>query len=66
MLMRVIYAWIKFLEEKYNARAIEADGVFKVVPMICETCLYKDGDETKYCPTPSSVGCPTWKYKEEK
>jgi len=64
MLMRVIYAWIKFLEEKHNARAIEVDGDFKVVSMICETCLYIDSDKTKYCPTPSSVGCSTWKHKE--
>lgn len=66
MLMRIICAWIKFLEKKHNARAIEVDGDFKVVPMTCETCFYKDSDETKYCPTSSSVGCTTWKYKETK
>ena len=66
MLMRVIYAWIKFLEEKYNARAVEVNGDFKVVPMICGTCFYENSDKTKHCPTSSSVGCFKWKHKETK
>ena len=66
MLMRVIYAWIKFLEEKYNARAIEVDGDFKVVSMGCETCFHKYTSKTKLCTTSSSVGCHHWAYKEEK
>jgi hypothetical protein len=66
MLMRVKYAWIKFLEEKYNARAVEVNGDFKVVPMTCETCLYKNSDKTKHCQASSSVGCHEWKHKEAK
>lgn len=66
MLMRVIYAWIKFLEKKYNARAVEVNGDFKVVSMICETCFYIYTDKTKYCKTPTSTGCPEWKHKETK
>ncbi|MCK4786241.1 MAG: hypothetical protein KAV87_20960 [Desulfobacteraceae bacterium] len=66
MFMRVNLAWIEYLEEKHNAKAVEVDGVFKVVSMICETCAYKNSDETKYCPTPSSVGCSKWKHEETK
>ena len=66
MLMKTIFAWIEYLQELHNAKAVEVDGVYKVVPMICETCFYIESDKTKHCPTPSSVGCSTWKHKETK
>lgn len=66
MFMRVNLAWIEYLEEKHNAKAVEVDGVFKVVSMECETCCFKYTDKTKNCSTPNSVGCTTWKYEETK
>ena len=66
MLTPIVVAWIKFLEKKYNAKAVKVKGKFEVVEMICETCFYKDSGETKYCATPNSVGCGTWKLKEAK
>ena len=66
MLTPIVVAWIEYSQEKHNAKAVKVNGKFKIVPMICETCLYKDSDETKFCPTPNSVGCPTWEHKETK
>ena len=66
MLTPIVVAWIEYLQEKHNAKAVQVDGVYKVVSMICETCFYIESDKTKYCPTPSSAGCGTWKHKEAK
>ncbi|MBW2644589.1 MAG: hypothetical protein JRE23_00165 [Deltaproteobacteria bacterium] len=66
MLTPIVVAWIEFLQKEHNAKAVKVNGVFKVVPMTCETCLHKYTSDTKLCTTSSSVGCPTWKHKETK
>ena len=66
MLLRVIYAWFEFLEKHFNAKAVEINGIYKVVPILCENCYFKYTAKTKNCSTPNSVGCPHWKHKEAK
>lgn len=55
MFVRVVIAWIKFMEEHCNAKAVEIDGVFKVVPVRCGNCSFKNTNKTKHCTPSSSV-----------
>ena len=59
-------AWIEFLKKIHNAKAVNVNGVFKVVPMTCENCFHRYNFKTKLCSTASSVGCDDWEYKEAK
>ena len=57
-----IEAFHDFLSEELNISCVTVNDGFIVVRRCCSNCEYYMTDKTKYCFSPSSIGCGQFKY----
>ena len=62
-MLRIIYAWIRFLEKEFRAKVVEVDGKYEVVLVTCENCKLKGSERSKKCLNGRSQGCTEFIYK---
>ena len=58
-----IDAYIAFIAEHFNLVHVEIPEGVVVVKRSCGNCRFYKTTETKFCFTPSSIGCWKFKYK---
>lgn len=64
-MLRIIIAWINFLEKEFRAKAVLIDGKYVVVRILCSDCRFKGSDKTKRCWDGTSQGCDEFIYKDQ-